>query len=147
MQSKAKRSVLPFVGSALSFLFGVVSEDQLGQIRNSINVLARNQHAVLHVVKESLTILNVSRVQISENRHAITGLIGALQQIQCKDKNISELREKQISQLEQFIDMYLKLDHRRTETNDTTRNVLIRKYKAAIESLEYGTSITIYHLA
>ena len=64
----------------------------------------------MHVVKESLTILNVSRVQISENRHAITELIVALQKTNTRITRISELMEKQISKLEQFIDLYLKLD-------------------------------------
>ena len=99
-----------FVGSALSFLFGVVSEDELGQIRNSVNVLERNQQSILHVVKESLTILNVSRIQISENRHAITELIVALQKKNTRINRTSELMEKQILKLEQFIDLYLKRD-------------------------------------
>lgn len=110
MHRRRTRSVLPFVGSALSFLFEVVSEDQLSQIRHSVGVLARNQQSILHVVKDSLTILNMSRVEISENRHAITDLIIALQQTDVKIKRISQEIEKQSSQLEQFMDMYLKLD-------------------------------------
>ena len=98
------------MGSAFSFLFGVVSENDLSQIRNSVNMLARNQQSILHVEKEGSTILNVSIVQISENRHAIAELITALQWTDAKIKMIHEAIEKQIMQLEQFVDMFLKLD-------------------------------------
>ena len=87
-----------------------MSDSDLSQIRNSVNVLARNQQTILHSVKESLSILNISRVQITENRHTLTELIVALQRTNDQIKKISEAIEKKITQLEKFIDIYLKLD-------------------------------------
>ena len=65
---RSKRSLLPIVGKALSFLFGTVSEDDLQSINRNINKLATNQRKISHVVAESLTLLNDTRVHVIQNR-------------------------------------------------------------------------------
>ena len=51
---RTKRSVLPFVGNAFSFLFGTVSEDDLYTIRRNVKTLITNQKNIIHVTKEFL---------------------------------------------------------------------------------------------
>ena len=41
-QGRGKRSLLPFVGSLTSFLFGTVSEDDLLSIKRNLGALAKN---------------------------------------------------------------------------------------------------------
>ena len=74
LQTRSKRSLLPIVGKALSFLFGTVSEDDLQSIKSNINKLAANQKKISHVVEESLTLLNDTREHVIQNRQAINNV-------------------------------------------------------------------------
>ena len=64
LQARSKRSLLPIVGKALSFLFGTVSEDDLQSIKSNINKLTANQTKISHVVEESMTLLNDTREHV-----------------------------------------------------------------------------------
>ena len=74
LQTRSKRSLLPIVGKALSFLFGTVSEDDLQSIKSNINKLAANQRKISHVVEESLTLLNDTRKHVIQTRQAINNV-------------------------------------------------------------------------
>ena len=43
-----KNSILPFVGQLMSTLFGTMSESDLENINENINVLAKNQEQIVH---------------------------------------------------------------------------------------------------
>ena len=51
LRVRQRPSLLPFIGSALSFLFGTVSESDLSSIRNNVKLLSQNQNKLFHVVK------------------------------------------------------------------------------------------------
>ena len=73
--SREKRSLLPFVGQAFSFLFGTISEADIENVRRGLADLYSNQQDIVHILEEQMSILNVSRVQIAENRQAILNLV------------------------------------------------------------------------
>ena len=118
MQTRTKRSLLPFIGGALSFLFGSVSEDDLKVINQNIKKLEQNQKTVIHIVKESISILNASRLQISENRDKINEAIMTISEIDQRVSKVANVIGKEITSLETFIECYLKLDHVVREIND-----------------------------
>jgi len=89
--SRITRSLLPFVGSALSQLFGVVSEDQMRQVRNRLQTLKTNQDRIIHVVDESLTMIKETRALVSENREAIRRLNVASNEL--NEKTLSLTRQ------------------------------------------------------
>ena len=68
---RQKRSVLPIVGKAMNFLFGTITESDLSSIKNNIRTLSENQKQISHVLTENLSILNVTRLEVSQNRQAI----------------------------------------------------------------------------
>lgn len=55
-----------------------MSEGDLQGIRNNINNLANNQQKITHVVKESLTLINSTRIAVQENRQQINEIVGSL---------------------------------------------------------------------
>ncbi len=59
-------------------MFGLVSESDLETIRSHVSTLARNQNRIIHVVEQSISVLNESRVHISENRQSIISMIAAV---------------------------------------------------------------------
>jgi len=52
----------------LSWLSGLTSENDVQQIRNQVKNLARTQRTIVHVVNESLTLINETRIMIGHNQ-------------------------------------------------------------------------------
>lgn len=117
---RQKRSVLPIVGKALSFLFGTVSESELKTVRKSVKTLSDNQQEIIHVLEDSISVLNLSRVEISENRQAINNIAKNLVSIDAKVYNLTRALKLEIKELEHFLQLYLQLDLVIEELKSTT---------------------------
>ncbi len=100
--SKNKRAILPFIGQLSSFLFGTVSEGDLEDIHRNMNRLASNQNKMIHAIDESLTLLNLTRVQISENRRAIIEAVICIQKLDSKITSLKITFEKALLRTEQL---------------------------------------------
>ena len=77
-------------GSILSFLFGTLTESDLLDIRQAINDLSGNHQTVVHLLEEQMTILNVSRVHIAENRQALLDLVESLNTFDFHINNLTQ---------------------------------------------------------
>lgn len=121
---RERRSLIPIIGEALSWAFGLISEKDLTNIRKNINNLAENQQRIMHVVHESISILNMSRIEISENRHAIMGLVTSVLRLDKKLENLVNELQRQISENKHFTEMYLKLDLIIGEIKDMVQNAM-----------------------
>ena len=75
-----KRSLLP-LGGFFKFLFGTADDSDIRNIQIHVNQLQESQKTVIHVLQNSLSILNVTQQHISENRHFINTLILTLKQL------------------------------------------------------------------
>ncbi|XP_069106680.1 LOW QUALITY PROTEIN: uncharacterized protein [Argopecten irradians] len=107
---RSKRSLLPFVGSALSFLFDTVSDSDLGSIRHNVNVLAKNQKDITHALKDSLSILNVTRVEVKENRNTINELINSADDLEGELLNFTTELGGQLQDMNDFVQIFAQLD-------------------------------------
>ena len=110
IKSRLKRALLSIIDKTLHFLFGTLTSADVKKICHNINILAKNQIEMSHVVEESLSILNTSRVQISENRQSINELSISINNIQERIYDVSQILEKQVVKLEEFVQLYLQLD-------------------------------------
>ena len=72
---RSKRSSLTIIGQAMSLLFGTVSDLDLEMIQRSVHDLVTNQESIIHDLEQSMTLLNLSRIQIAENRQSIMDLV------------------------------------------------------------------------
>ena len=93
LKSRHTWSVLPIVGKALSFLFGTTSEEDLNSIKRSVQNLSQDQKQITHVLEENISILNVTRIQVAENRKALNELLTGLKTIDFKLENITRTLE------------------------------------------------------
>ena len=77
-----KRSLIPIVGQFMSKLFGTVSENDLDNINRNVKALASNQKQIIHDLDVSLSVLNLTRMQVAENRWLVGcfGFNGPLRQ-------------------------------------------------------------------
>jgi hypothetical protein len=66
-----KRSILPFGGKVLNFLFGVPTQSQLNKLKQTIEENRDSQSEVIDIVKRSVSIINTTYVKVKENRELI----------------------------------------------------------------------------
>ena len=70
-----KKRQLSIIGVALSGLFSGMSFVETLLLKNEANELCANQETIRHVVKKSLSIINITRIEVQENRNAINQLM------------------------------------------------------------------------
>ena len=105
--SRVKRSLIPIIGKGPNFLFGTATESDLKTIPNNVKRLAKNQEKMAHIIDENISVINVTRVELSENRQAINKIIGSLSLLDSKIGNITQALEREVCQVSQFIQLYL----------------------------------------
>ena len=63
-QSRCKRKIFSFIRDIMGELFNVMTHDDISGIQKNVHKLAANQDTLMHVVEESISVLNVSRMEI-----------------------------------------------------------------------------------
>ena len=125
LHPRNKRSLVPFIGQAFSFLFGTVSEGDLGAIRRNLHILRINQVGLAHVVQESLSLINVSRARIAENRQPLNLIVSDMGAINEQIANLTQKLDNWIFQLETLLPMYLQLDGLVEEIKQSLQKALV----------------------
>ena len=74
-----KGSLLPFLGTALSWLTGTATTKDICSIKTRINHLIATQTSQHNTLVHIVSILNVTRYATQVNRHSINNLIDAVQ--------------------------------------------------------------------
>ena len=105
LMKRSKRAALPIVGKVLSFLFGTLSSEDLDSIRRNVNALAQNQQKITHVLQESLSILNVSRIEVAENRKSVNELLNAFAELHEDFRNVIIVSNERIFNLDRHVVM------------------------------------------
>ena len=110
MHTKMKRSLIPIIGKGLSYLFGTATESDLNEICSSVSRLAKSQEEIAHIVDKNISVINITRVEISEYRQTLNTIIGSLANLDVKLSNITQALEKEVFQVGKFVQLYLQLD-------------------------------------
>ena len=76
--TRCKRSLLPFLGTALSWLTGTATTKDICSIKTRINQLIAMQSSQCDALVHIVSILNVTRYATQVNRHSINNLIDAV---------------------------------------------------------------------
>lgn len=101
-KSRQKRTLIPFAGKILSWAFGTLTNADLKVLKSSLRTLAAQQQNILHVVKDSVSILNITRVEVSQNRRAVNQVIQFTEQINMAVFNVTN----EVNMLKQFVGLY-----------------------------------------
>ena len=104
---RLKRSLLPIGGRILSFLFGTLSESDLDDVRRAVS---RQQQSLIHILEDQMTILNMSRMQISENRQAIIDLVECMDIFEIRLRNLTIEIQARFNRIEMFTNLYAQMD-------------------------------------
>ena len=73
-----KRSLLPFLGDALSWLTGTATTKDIHSIKTRINQLIATQASQQETLVQIISILNITRYVTQVNRHGINALMDAV---------------------------------------------------------------------
>ena len=79
-------------------------------IHNNIDKLAKNQEGMARVIDENISVINITRVEMSQNRQSLNKIIGSLTVLDTKLDNITQALEREVFQVGQFVQLYLELD-------------------------------------
>ena len=103
---RPRRSLIPVIGQLMSSLSGTVSEKDLENIDRNIRALEHNQREIIHDLDVSLSVLNLTRLQIAENGRLIMDLVIFVEKLDGEICCVEDLFEKKFIKLEQFIHMF-----------------------------------------
>ena len=104
--TRKRRSLLPFVGSALKFLFGSATEKDIDEVKHNVVQLRENQKTIIHVIEHSISIINMTRHEVSKNRIAINNLITVQNKLENHLKMITGRIEKQLNEFQNYAVLY-----------------------------------------
>ena len=121
---RSQRSLIPIIGQLMSTLFGTVSENDLENINRNIKALAGNQKQIIHDLDVSLSVLNLTRMQVSENRRSIMDLIIVVQKLDRKIFDLQQVFSVKFVRLEQFVHTYLQFQMILDEIKQTTQDAV-----------------------
>ena len=62
---RSKRSLFPFIGQAFSWPIGLDNNEDVEERRLQMSELRQGQKKIIHVVKKSLTLINITRQAVS----------------------------------------------------------------------------------
>lgn len=103
VSTRAKRGIFNFVGDIMNSLFWVLRSADVEKIQRNINVLARNQLDLAHAFQESISVLNVTRLEVKENRQKINEIINSIGSIEDTITNLSDQLEQDVNTLAKMV--------------------------------------------
>lgn len=109
LKPRDKRSIASIFSPVLH-LFGVVTDDQISSLRRNIGSLAENEQKIAHVLEDSISMINASKLSIDRNRQTINDILDSLTDLDDKLSNITQKLTLDILELSEFTQLYVQVD-------------------------------------
>ncbi len=138
--NRQRRAVIPLVGKSLNFLFGTLTKKDLRLIKDNIHTLTRNDEQIFHLVEESLSIINVTRIEAEENRAALNELNDIVKDVQIKLNDVKLRFDQRFDRLVNYLRLYLQFNIMINDLRDAVSRSLIyiHGFKNKISQLALG---------
>ena len=98
-RGRKRRAVFDFIGKISKSLFGTATEQDIQFIRNKVNKQDLILNNVVHFHNDLLSIVNVTREEMMENRHAINKIINATDSLRTWIDHVVSAYDKDIHAL------------------------------------------------
>ena len=132
--TRTKRSLLPWGGDLLNALFGTATDSDLEGLRTQLGRLATNQNQLVHVVENSLSMINKTNAVAQENRHLANNLVDDVNNLNTK---ITQLRATALTNVRIT---------RLSETITTQITTVLRSLSMSLQGLESDINKLASHL-
>ena len=115
-------------------------EEDVKIIKRKLSDVERNQKTMAQVVRESLSILNVTRIELAKNQVNINWLTRNLHDLQEKVSNITESVILELQELNNFVQQYFHLLSIIARVRQTSQSLmtLLEHVRAQLDSLSLG---------
>ena len=122
-QSKrSKRSIFSWIGSGIADVFGFLTSSDIESVKRNINRLYKNQVEISHSLDETISVVNISRIEIKENRQKINSIIDTLTQLNVRMEDTTLEIKRRIFELHQFLFMLSKLNLALDEVKNSVKS-------------------------
>ena len=115
--SRGKRALFSFLGDILSSLTGVASERQVKAINSRINHMAKHDIELAHIVENSISIVNATKIKLAETIVTVNSLVDVTDAIQHELKNVSALLQHEVMNVETLLYRWHQIDSYRVIKN------------------------------
>ena len=146
VHKRSKRELLNFVGQILSWLFSVSTDSDLTDILKAINKLGKINNKIQHVVKKSLTVINMSHNEVIHNRERIHVLNTCIENLYKQLNYNANETDLKIKAIDRFIGIHFQLQvaientqQMLVETLNHIQNIQLQLYTVAIRKLTPST--------
>ena len=101
LQLRKRRAVLPIVGK--------VSETELRAIKQKLIAIEEDERVLVQEAKNSLPVLNVTRVDLTKSRQAINRLIKGVLDVEGELENVTQSMSMKLQRLRGLVKQFLQL--------------------------------------
>ena len=103
MHSIEKRSLLPFIGKVFGSIIGTATETDVNMIKSHLHDLQNSQSSLVHIVDNSLSILNITTTNVGVNRHRLNELTDIVSHLNIKVSNLSRAFYETVVPMKSFV--------------------------------------------
>lgn len=137
---RMKRALIPFLGKVLSFLTGTLTKKDLRKVYAHIDTLSDNQERIVHVLNDTLTILNVTNVEVQRNRQFVKSLATMVGTLDRRLTLFTGHLQKFLGHLNFFLVTYLQIDLILTELRESIEKAMfyMDNIKMELDQLSLG---------
>ena len=101
-------------------IFSGIAYYETQRLKGEVDELRNNQQVIRHVLSESLSLINITRMEVEENRHAINKIINQMNMLVESWQTAHAAYVRRIAPLQRFV-----IAHAQIQTNlDTVRNLI-----------------------
>ena len=101
--SRNKRALLSFLGDILGAITGVATDKQIKVINERINQLVDHDLELAHVIEKGISVVNATRVKLSETIETVNSLIEVTNSIQYELFNVTKVLQNQIMSFQKLV--------------------------------------------
>ena len=117
----------------MSDLFGTTTHKQLNKVKSNFEKLKFNQDQVIHVVQDSLTLLNQTHEEVRVNRDAIMGITTTLNNIKNEILFVKNYVRTSNAELGKYQAAYIRLQGMFSLISITLQDDLIQLLELSFE--------------
>ena len=136
----SRRSWLPFLGDALSTITGTATKKDLQKVESHIDTLERTQQRQAHVLKQTLSLINITNDAVRSNRYTINQLVNTTLQLNKKIDGALHAVDLVLGPLFQYniLREQLRLFMDQLEDNVNLMNTVLNQFIGRVKSLAMG---------
>ena len=138
--SRTKRSLLPFLGDILSGITGVATDKDIKLINKHLSIMQSQNERLGHIVQDSITVVNASKVQLTKVTGTVNDLITAMKFLKANFDNVTEYTFDVMNQTEVFYVNWLDISLHELVLHDNLNLVqnYIQKFHSIVSTALLG---------